>query len=102
MVTNCLDSYSRMPKLPSRKRILQLKAATEANITDVGAKVVARGTNLLSLVATSRHISPTGTVHIRLRVNVAVILVTVVRSRCQLSSLCSWTGLLLSPHTLVM
>ena len=30
---------SRMPKLPSRKRILQLKAATEANITDVGAKV---------------------------------------------------------------
>ena len=33
--------------MPSRKRILQLKAATEANITDVGAKVVARGTNLL-------------------------------------------------------
>ncbi len=30
------------------------------------------------MVATSRHISPTGTVHIRLRVNVAVIIIFLV------------------------
>ncbi len=51
------------------------------HITDVGAKVVAPPVPLetptfSSLMATSRHISPTGTVHIRLRVNFAVIIVT--------------------------
>ncbi len=50
------------------------------HITDVGAKVVASPVPLetptfSSLVATSRHISPTGTVHIRLRVNVAVMII---------------------------